>query len=368
MYSSELRSTFSQELGAALRNHVNHKLAELANDDSLPTVLRNEVQRTQDMLTASYDCGIFDPTTGVHEMIVPATLILADAKQGVDTPLLILLVDFSRRRTGNTAVHLLDMYPDAMIIRVDIPYLDPKARLATIRAGNTASPYTCLYDIIIRANAAAANSFSHDGNDPSSPSSPSTFNKIHFLARNRLLLQHQKDDEESLEIPLVLLLPELTWRILLAHPAAAAAGRLSIRLRCATIRRCLNLAAVRQKNMDMLRLKSTGRKPYQGYQAAPPLGSFGTSASHGLHTLALPATLSLISSCKRTITAVEQGHNEGPAASHSGHGLGIRFGHYHGRVSGPVLAAGGFGGHHRHVANSKTLLNLGWRLARGGRY
>ncbi|KAK7736636.1 hypothetical protein SLS53_006839 [Cytospora paraplurivora] len=312
MYSSELRSTFSQELGAALHNHVSHKLVELANDNSLPTPLRNEAQLTKDMITASYDCAIFNPTTGVHEMIIPAALILADSKQGVDTPLLILLVDFSRKRTGNTAVNLLDMYPDAIIIRVDIPYLDPEARLATIRAGNTASPYTCLYDIIIRANTAAANSFSHD---------------------------------------------------------AAAAGRLSIRLRFATIRRCLSLAAVRQKHMDILRLKSTGHKPSQGHQAASPLGGFGTPLiPHGLHTLAFPATPSLTSTCKGTVTAVEHGRDEGLAASNGGHGLGLSYDHYGGRVSGPVLAIGGFGGHRRHVANLKTFLNLGRRLARGGRY
>lgn len=368
MHSSELRSTFSQELGAALHKHVSHKLAEIANDDSLPTPLRNEVQRTQDMLTASYDCAIFDPTSGVHEMIVPAALILADGSQNTDTPLLILLVDFSKKQNGSTAARLLDMYPDAIIIRVAIPYLDPMARLATIRPGTTASPYTCSYDIIIRANTAEANSKSHDGKNPSLPSSPITSNTVHFLARNRLLLQHQEDDEESLGIPLVLLLPELTWRILLARPEAAAAGVLSIRLRCATMRRCLDLAAVRQKNMDILRLKSTRHKPYQGYQAATPLGGFGTPSAQRLHTLACPATLSLVSSCKGTVTAVEQGRNEGPAVSYGGHGLGLSFDHDGGRVSGPVLAVGGFWGRHRHVANLQTLLNLGRCLARGGRY
>lgn len=365
MFSTELRSTLFQELGAALRDRVNSKLTELAKDNTLAHTIREEAQRYLDMLTVSYDCVIFNPSTGTREMVVPAVVLLVDDQGDVNTPLLAVMVNFSSKPNDQAAARLLDLYPYTTIIRVDIPYVKPKARVAAADAGNTASSYSCWYDIIIRASTLAANG---DKKLASSSSSSTSANRLHFLLRKRLLPQQKSEDEgKYLEIPLVFILPELAWRISLAHPAAAAAGLLSIKLPYASLRKSLAIAAVRQKNVDKLRLKSsTGAK--QPPSSTLPSGGVCLQPSHGLHTFVSPSTYAPTFTRTRAFDGLGNGCSDDLVAILYGHGHIKGFSRFGGRVSGAVPAVGGIGRPNRNVANLGSLLGFGWRLARRGRF
>ncbi|ROW07289.1 hypothetical protein VMCG_03905 [Cytospora schulzeri] len=331
MFSTELRSSFSQGLGAAIRESLASKLTDLTNDNTLASTLRDEVQRTLDMLTISYDCAIINPSTGTRE-IIPAVILLADDKCDVDKPLLMLVVDFSSNPDDHYAAHLLDMYPNAAIIRADIPYRDREVRTAAYRAGNTASLYTCFYDIIIRSSNSASTSTMYNVEGSSSSSLP---DKLHFLVRNRPLLQQPDDgDKKPIGIPLAIFFPELTWRVALAHPAAGAAGVLSMQLQHAILQRILRIAAVRQKNMDMLRSKSTENKPSP---SALPLSGFGIPFFRGLHTLTFSSNSAAVDSRSCTCNAADKG-----------------------RAAGFVMPRR----HGSDVTNLRGLVGFGWRLAR----
>lgn len=355
MFSTELRSTVSQELGAALRQSLTSKLTELVNDNALTSAIRDEAQITLDMLTVSYDCAVFNPSTGTREMIIPAVILLADDKGDVDIPLLMLVVDFSSSPDDQNAARLLDMYPGATIIRADIPYLNPKARIAAFNAGNTVSVHKLFYDIIIRSSNAAVTSAFH-GVDNLSSSSPS--NRLQFLVRNRPLLQQQKNiKEELLEIPLAILFPELAWRIASTHPAAGAAGLLSIQLQHASLRRSLSIAAVRQKNMDILRSKSTENKPRPS-PAALPLGGSSLPSNRGLHTRAFPSTLAAAATRSCAFNTAGTVPKHGLADMPRGHSLRPNSGRFGGRASGMALSGPG-----SNLGSLRALLGFGWFLA-----
>lgn len=369
MFSTELRSTFSQELGAALRQSLTDKLTELAGDIALPTVLRDEAQRTLDMLTASYDCSIYNPATGTREMIIPAVILLADDKGHADKPLLMLMVDFSNSPDDQDAARLLHMYPGATILRADIPYQDPSARSAAFNSGSTTTSvlHTCSYDIIIHSSNAAATSHFHQANKSSCCSPPA---KLHYLVRNRALLQHQETQPangEPLEIPLAILLPELAWRVALAHPAAGAAGLLSIQLQHETLRRCLSIAAVRQKNVDMLRSRpSTEKKPGPS-PFTLPLGGWNLMSTRGLHTRASPWVSDAASACSHASRTAAGCCGDDPAVDvfrGHGHGLGFSSVGLGGRASRIAIARGCLGFPGSHLASLRTILGFGRRFSR----
>lgn len=353
MFSTELRSTVAQELGAALRQGLSSKLTELANDKALASVLRDEAQRTLDMLTVSYDCAIVNPSTGINEMVAPAVILLADDKGDVDIPLLIVVVDFSSIPDDQDVARLLHMYPNATIIRADIPYRKPKARIAAFNASNTTPVYTLSYDIIIRSSNPAATSIPR-GVEISSTSSPS--DKLHFLVRKRPLLQQQEDTRGvSLEIPLAILLPEVTWRIALTHPAAGAADLLSIQLQHASLRRSLSIAAVRQKNMDILRSKSTDSNPRTS-PAALPFGGFGPLMTRRLHTRAFPSTSTAAPTSSCAFETVDKSLRYGSlSVLLRGHGIKLNSAGLGGRASA---------GTGSNLASLRTIQGFGWRLVR----
>ncbi|KUI62777.1 hypothetical protein VP1G_09902 [Cytospora mali] len=372
MFSTELRRTFSQELGSILRDRLACKLSELANDKTLTPILRDESQSISDMLIASYDSPIINPCTGTHEMIVPAVLLLADDKGNMDKPLIVLMVDFSGQPDDEDAARLLDIYPDATIIRVDIPYRNPDARMAAYSIGDTASAYSCSYDIIIRASTATTISHKYSSALPEPSSSSLSSNKLRYLIRNRPLVKRQKDSEDkSIELPLAMLLPELTWRITMAHPAAA--GQLTVKLRYASLRRCLTMAAVRQKNMDLLRHKSTeARRPSS---ADPPLGAlgFGLPPYRRLHTLTrsftpapVPALAPATTHTRIFDTDRKDGTN-GFAVMPRRRGLDPSFAGCDGRILSSSTAVAGLGVPKKDVSNLRTWLDFGRRLARLGR-
>ncbi|KUI72501.1 hypothetical protein VM1G_07658 [Cytospora mali] len=366
MFSTELRRTFSQELGSIFRDRLACKLSELANDKALTPGLRYEAQNISDMLIASYDSPIINPSTGIHEMIVPAVLLLADDKGNMDRPLIVLMVDFSGQPDDEDAARLLDIYPDATIIRADVPYRRPHARMAAYKAGNIASVYSCSYDIIIRAGTAATtNSHEYSPALPAPLSSSLSSNKLRYLVRNRPLVNGQKDNEDrSIELPLAMLLPELTWRITMAHPAAA--GRLTVKLQYASLRRCLGMAAVRQKNMDLLRQSSAGAgKPSS---ADPPLGAlgFGLPPYRRLHTLTRSLTPAPAPTHTRVFDTDRKDCTNDLALIPHRRGLGPSFAGCDGRIPGSFTTVGGLGIPRKDMSTLRILLGFGRRLARLG--